>query len=184
MAIILNDSFDEDESKPATQQHSEPTENDRQEMDPADNDDDRDIYIRPSSKKKRGRAIAIAVMAAAALLAGIFVYNEFFKEIVQDGRVRGYVLKIEQTNNTFDSYEAVLVLDYPQEINDSTLLILNFSTRDYKTARKLYTSMNSDSLVVLSYKQYKNDVFWRGLTNVIAYKAECVKAKPNSRKKK
>lgn len=185
MAIILNDSFEEDESKPAETDTTKPKE-DRglKDEDPADNDDYDEIYIRPSSKRKRGRTLLAVLITAAVVLMGVFVYDAFFKEIVKEGCVRGYILKIEQANSTFDSYEAVMVLDYPQEINDSTVLVFNFSTRDYDTARKLFTSMKNDSLVVLSYKRYNNSAFWRGKTDVIAYKAECIKPKPNSRKKK
>lgn len=185
MAIILNDSFEEDESKPTETGPTQPKEDPNSKGDdPTDNDDDSDIYIRPTSKKKRGRTLLTVLITAAVVLAGVFVYDAFFKEIVKEGCVRGYVLKIEQANSTFDSYEAVMVLDYPQEINDSTILVFNFSTRDVDTAKKLFTSMKNDSLVVLCYKRYNNSALWRGKTDVIAYKAECIKPKPNSRKKK
>ena len=182
MAIILNDSFEEDEAKQTeTEPSPQKDEPEKKGNDADDNEDD--IYIRPTSKRRRGKTIITVLITAAVVLAGVFIYDAFFREIVKDGCVRGYILKIEQANNTFDSYEAVMVLDYPQEINDSTLLVFNFSTQDYETAKKLYRSMKSDSLVVLNYKQYNNRVFWRGKTNVIAFKAECVKPTPKSRKK-
>ena len=68
MAIILNDSFEEDESKPTETGPTQPKEDPNSKGDdPTDNDDDSDIYIRPTSKRKRGQTCALPIFGLCSL---------------------------------------------------------------------------------------------------------------------
>lgn len=180
MAIKLDDFLDDDGIE---EDGKQPEENAGEQTDKSSDEVPDDDYILPDSHRRKRKMLKYGGISLAAVVLVVGIYIAFFSPKVSNGQVRGYVILLEKKGLMFDSYEGVLIMDYPKEITDSAALVFPFSTTDRNAGLRINGAMKSDSIVVLKYRQYRHVLPWRGSTTTVVYDADCAKPTPMSRQR-
>lgn len=144
-----------------------------------DDFDDEDDYITPPSQLRR-RRIRIAFWAIAiAIIVFAFVKIVMLGRTVDEGNVRAFAISLEKKGFLFDSYEG----EFAYENTPDSLI--RFSVTDAKVGKYIYRIMQTDSVLLLSYRRYRAAMPWRGETKTVVYQALAVdRVTPNPAPKK
>lgn len=133
-----------------------------------DDFDDDDDYITPPSQIRR-RRLRIALWAtAAAVIVFAFVKIVMLGRTVDEGNVRAFAISLEKKGLIFDSYEG----EFAYENTPDSLI--RFSVTDAKVGKYIYRIMQTDSVLLLSYRRYRAAMPWRGETKTVVYEALAV----------
>lgn len=161
---IIDDEFDDivdDETPAETDKAPKRTDND-------DDFDDDDDYITPPSQIRR-RRLRIALWAiAAVVIVFAFVKIVMLGRTVDEGNVRAFAISLEKKGLIFDSYEGEFAYE---NAPDS---LIRFSVTDAKVGKYIYRIMQTDSVLLLSYRRYRAAMPWRGETKTEVYQALAV----------
>lgn len=161
---IIDDEFDDiadDETPAETDKDPKRTDND-------DDFDDDDDYITPPSQIRR-RRLRIALWAiAAVVIVFAFVKIVILGRTVDEGNVRAFAISLEKKGLIFDSYEGEFAYE---NAPDS---LIRFSVTDAKVGKYIYRIMQTDSVMLLSYRRYRAAMPWRGETKTEVYQALAV----------
>ena len=119
-----------------------------------------DVFIESrGQRRRRFRKWLLLILFVLAFAVGLYFW--LLSASASDGHLRGYVVKIEQRKGIlFDSYEGILVADYPDRTDTITQIVYPFSTRNEALGQRLTATMATDSAVVITYDRYRTALLY------------------------
>ncbi len=183
MGFKLDDYFEGYEPEESRKPEAKPEEEEPRKPKPEE-EEYADVFIESrGQRRRRFRKWLLLILFVLAFAVGLYFW--LLSASASDGHLRGYVVKIELRKGIlFDSYEGILVADYPDRTDTITQIIYPFSTRNEALGQRLTATMATDSAVVITYDRYRTALPWRGGTTTIVREVKTVRRTPMSRSPK
>ena len=114
------------------------------------------------------RKAVIALVAVAVFVAAVWVAVFFWVPFIIEAQQRGAIVQVRQEGMIFKTFEGQMITD--ERLADTIHVYQRdfiFSVENDSVARKLMELQSTGRRVVLTYKEYRGTLPWRGNSKII-----------------
>lgn len=168
----FNDYFTDDAPEEHVEQRQE-TEREREERE-----------IKEATIERRGssfKVVLVLIIAAMALFLGWWIWQYYFHPY-RVSQEKGWIMKVSDEGTLFTTYEGEMISEsYVEDTIVAMHSDFRFSITNDSLVRKAALYSHDGQRVVLTYKEYKGKVLWRGNTKFVVtdIETDTMLVKPN-----